>query len=62
MSGAMFVKPEVCVIEDKTRLRRRNSHASPLLGVQYGVEMIVTRVHAGSGDRPDFVARDDQPH
>ena len=37
-SGAMFVMPEVCVIEDKTRLR-----------------MIVTRVHAGGGDRTDFI-------
>jgi hypothetical protein len=54
LAGAMFVT-EVCVIEDKTRLRRRNSHASPLLGVQQGVEMIVALVHAGGGDRLDFI-------
>ena len=46
---------EICVIQDKTRLRRRYSHASPLLGVQQGVEMIVTRVHFSGGDRADFV-------
>ena len=28
LSGTMFVMPEVCVIQDKTRLRRRYSHAS----------------------------------
>lgn len=55
LSGAMFVAPKLCVVQNKTRLRRRNSHARLLPGLKQGVEMLVPLVHFRRGDCANFL-------